>query len=81
MQKIFAYEPSEIKSLLKEVILEIEEEKKAVQVEQLLTINEVAKKLRRSHVFTHKLVKTGQLKTTPDKRIPVSEVERYLSLQ
>jgi len=42
------------------------------------SINQVAKKLRRSHHTIKAMVGDGIFKTTPDSRILASEVEKYL---
>lgn len=46
---------------------------------RLLTVNVVAKRLKRSHATIKKLCDNGVIATTKDGLIDESEIERYLS--
>jgi hypothetical protein len=82
MEKTFQFtcSPEEIKQLFIDGLREYEAQKAAmVSVEQTFSINEVAKRLYRSHATIVKLIREGVFETTSDqRRVKASSVNDYL---
>jgi len=83
-------EEGEIRSVdIKEIIGEFEnavkrcltehDDGKASASHKLLTINQVAKHLKRGHITIKKLIVHGALKSTPDDRITEAALAEYLN--
>lgn len=70
----------ELKSALKSVLEEYEKEKDMKKEIKLLSINQVAKLLGRSHATIKKAVLQGLLHTSVDGKIPMYSVENFLRL-
>lgn len=70
-----------IRKTVKESLLEHEQEKLHKQGEPLYTINQVRKKLRKSHHSVKKYVESGLLRSTPNGLIPESAIEEFLNQQ
>ncbi|MFA5971760.1 MAG: hypothetical protein WC780_05375 [Lentimicrobiaceae bacterium] len=70
----------DLKNILIEGIKEYEAQKAAlIAIEQTFSINEVAKRLHRSHATIVKLIQEGVLETTSDKRrVKAISVNDYL---
>lgn len=80
MEIAMIYQKDELKAIIKECLSEHEAET-ADKVSEIksYSINQVAKKLGRHYSTIKKLIKTGQLKTTSDKRITLAELNKYLA--
>jgi hypothetical protein len=74
------YKKDELKEIIKEALSEhaAKSADKDAEVKSY-SINQVAKKLGRHHTTIQKLIKTGQLKSTSDKRITMAELNKYLA--
>ena len=59
-------------------ILEIEREKNSISGDRLYSINQVAKRLGKSHATISKLVKLNIIHTTKNGYISESAIEEYL---
>jgi len=68
----------ELKSTLKSVLQEYEKEKDDKKNVKLLSINQVAKILGRSHATIKKAAMQGLLHTSIDGRVPMWSVEEFL---
>ncbi len=71
-------EDSTVIELFKVAMSEFEKEKAANSPDKLFTINQVAKRLGRSHATISKLVKNGLIHSTKDGLIPESAINDYL---
>ncbi|MDD4374962.1 MAG: hypothetical protein PHG67_13705 [Bacteroidales bacterium] len=78
MSEIVVTNPSDLKRVLKEAILEIDEERVMKQPEKVYSINAVSKMIGKAHATVKKLVKAGYLKTTADGLILESSISEYL---
>ena len=79
MSQILIADMAVIKKALREVILELETEKKAAQrSDTLYTINQVRKRLGKAHKTISNLVQKGLLKTTIDGLISEDAINEYL---
>lgn len=56
----------------------LETQKKETLNQKPLTINQVAKKTKRAYRTIKRLVEDGTIKSTSDKRIPFSEVDKLM---
>jgi len=77
---IIELNPQDLKKIVKEVFIEIEEEKKALESNNTVyTINQVKNILKVSHTTVKKLIQEGIIKTTSDnRRIPAWSLDEYL---
>ena len=78
MSEIVVTNPSDLKRVLKEAILEIDEERVMKQPEKVYSIKAVSKMIGKAHATVKKLVKAGYLKTTADGLILESSISEYL---
>ena len=83
MAQMVITDMTELKSALKEVMIELnketaEEKKKNSQADKLYTVNEVRKRLGKAHATIKKLINKGLIKTTIDGRISESAINEYL---
>jgi len=75
---IFVTQPTDLKRVIKEALLEIDQEKIKNSPEKVYSINAVSKMIGKAHATTAKLVKAGYLKTTADGLILESSINEYL---
>ncbi len=78
MEEIIVITREELKHDLRNVIINIEKERKSISLPRVLSINQVAKLLGRSHHTISKLVLKGIIKTTADGQITESALNEYL---
>ena len=68
-----------IKANVKDTLQEHEQEKAGRELDKLFTINQISKRLHKSHSTVTKLVRNGHLETTQDgKRISERMLNQYL---
>ena len=70
--------PEKLKALIKEVLTELEEEKKKKEIPKLYSVNAVAKKLGKAHATIKKHVEQGVIRTTVSGEIPEDAINEYL---
>lgn len=70
---------NEIKKAVKISLSEHDQEKVNKDEMRLFTINQVAKRLKKSHATISKLVKDGLIKTTKSGLITETELNNYLA--
>jgi hypothetical protein len=79
MPQLILANMDDIKKALREVILELKSEEKALQTgDTLYSINQVRKRLGKAHKTISNLVKKGLLKTTIDGLISETAINEYL---
>lgn len=79
MSTVVVTQASDLKRVLKEVMLEIDNERLKNQPEKVYSVNSVAKQIGKAHATVKKLIRAGYLKTTADGSIPESSIRDYLS--
>ncbi len=79
MEKFIAYEPGELKTLIKTALTEHQEEQKKLLGEKLYTINQVRILLGRGHQTIKNLCENGKIRTTKSGLIPESALLEYLN--
>ncbi len=67
--------PEELKELIMEAVKTVNSEQQAMQ---LYTINQVSKRLKRSHTSIKRLCEAGVIQTTSDGRISELALKTYL---
>lgn len=77
--EIIVTTPEKLSSLIEETINKIEARKENEKSPGLFTINQVAKRLKRSHGTIKKLVESGIFKTTKDGLILEESIGEYLN--
>ena len=83
MSEIAVITKEKLKEVMFEALTEFEQNKAKIlfdkaQEETLFTINQVAKRLKRSHATITKLVKCGVLKATADGLVSEKSINNYL---
>jgi hypothetical protein len=78
MTEIILTQPTDLKRVIKEALLEIDQEKIKNSPEKVYSINAVSKMIGKAHATVKKLVKAGYLKTTADGLILESSINEYL---
>ena len=78
MANIIVLPEDKVKQLFKDAIIEIEKEKASEDDSALLTINQVAKKLKMAHTTVKKLVENDLIKATKNNRISNQALNDYL---
>ena len=78
MEEIIVIPRKQFEAILYSTIKRVESEKiKNAPIERTISVNELSKKIGRSHNTTKKLVEGGLFKKTPDGRILVSSISKY----
>jgi len=78
MTQLVLVQGADLKKMIKEVFKEVETEKKQSQPGKIYTINQVAKKIGKSHYTVKKLVQGGLIATTKNGLITESALNDYL---
>jgi hypothetical protein len=78
MTEIILTQPTDLKRVIKEALLEIDQEKIKNSPEKVYSINAVSKMIGKAHATVKKLVRAGYLKTTADGLILESSINEYL---
>lgn len=79
MSNIIILTEENVKKIIKAALYEVEQEKMTENEENtLLTINQVAKKLKMAHTTVKKLVEQGLIKATKNNRISIQSLNEYL---
>ncbi len=68
-----------IKKTVKIALIEHEQEKRIGENLKCLTINQVAKRIGRSHATVGKMIRNGVLPTTKDGFVPEIELQKYIN--
>lgn len=80
METVIITTEGKLEDVIYNVMKKIEKERKETELPVTLSINQVAKKLNKAHLTISRMVQKGKLKSTPDGKIPISELDKFFEI-
>lgn len=78
MEKFIAYEPHELKALVKEALMEHEKEKARQSQDRLISKNAARKIIGCAHITVTRLIDRGKLQVNCNGKVLLSSVNAYM---